>query len=78
MLLRAACTPYKLADSNQVFLPLFLSAAYLPSLTFMSDTLSEEQIAEFREAFALFDKDGDGLCLTSGDLLFLTNLSLII
>lgn len=26
----------------------------------MTDQLSEEQIAEFKEAFALFDKDGDG------------------
>jgi Ca2+-binding EF-hand superfamily protein len=24
------------------------------------DELSKEQIAEFREAFSLFDKDGDG------------------
>ena len=26
----------------------------------MADQLTEEQTAEFREAFALFDKDGDG------------------
>ena len=26
----------------------------------MADQLSEEQIAEFNEAFSLFDKDGDG------------------
>lgn len=26
----------------------------------MADQLSEEQIAEFKEAFSLFDKDGDG------------------
>jgi len=26
----------------------------------MTDQLSEEQIAEFKEAFSLFDKDGDG------------------
>ena len=26
----------------------------------MADQLSDEQIAEFKEAFALFDKDGDG------------------
>lgn len=25
-----------------------------------SEQLTEEQIAEFKEAFALFDKDGDG------------------
>ena len=27
----------------------------------MADTLTEEQIAEFKEAFSLFDKDGDGV-----------------
>lgn len=27
-----------------------------------SEQLTEEQIAEFKEAFALFDKDGDGRC----------------
>ena len=26
----------------------------------MANKLSDEQIAEFREAFSLFDKDGDG------------------
>ena len=26
----------------------------------MADQLSNEQIAEFKEAFSLFDKDGDG------------------
>lgn len=26
----------------------------------MADQLSEEQIAEFKEAFSLFDRDGDG------------------
>jgi len=26
----------------------------------MVDNLTEEQIAEFKEAFSLFDKDGDG------------------
>lgn len=25
--------------------------------------LTDEQVAEFKEAFALFDKDGDGGCL---------------
>ena len=28
----------------------------------MADQLTDEQIAEFKEAFALFDKDGDGAC----------------
>jgi len=27
-------------------------------------TLTEEQIAEFKEAFSLFDKDGDGTITT--------------
>jgi hypothetical protein len=26
----------------------------------MAEHLTEEQIAEFKEAFSLFDKDGDG------------------
>jgi hypothetical protein len=26
------------------------------------EQLTEEQIAEFKEAFSLFDKDGDGTC----------------
>jgi calmodulin len=31
----------------------------------MAEHLLDEQIAEFKEAFALFDKDGDG---TSGSM----------
>lgn len=30
----------------------------------MAEQLTEEQIAEFKEAFALFDKDGDGTITT--------------
>ena len=30
----------------------------------MADQLTEEQIAEFKEAFSLFDKDGDGSITT--------------
>ncbi|XP_023575556.1 calmodulin-like protein 3 [Octodon degus] len=33
----------------------------------MTNQLTEEQIAEFREAFSLFDKDGDG-CITTQEL----------
>jgi len=29
----------------------------------MADQLSDDQIAEFKEAFSLFDKDGDGIDL---------------
>ncbi|XP_015831008.3 calmodulin-1 [Nothobranchius furzeri] len=36
--------------------------AYNPSE--MADQLTEEQIAEFKEAFSLFDKDGDGTITT--------------
>jgi hypothetical protein len=36
--------------------PLHIS---IPNPT-MADQLTEEQIAEFKEAFSLFDKDGDG------------------
>ena len=30
----------------------------------MADQLTEEQIAKFKEAFLLFDKDGDGTITT--------------
>ncbi|KAK6913986.1 EF-hand domain, partial [Dillenia turbinata] len=33
----------------------------------MADLLTEEQIVEFKEAFSLFDKDGDG-CITIEEL----------
>lgn len=35
-----------------------------PPLHFQADQLTEEQIAEFKEAFSLFDKDGDGTITT--------------
>merc|ERR1711971_1192316 len=31
-----------------------------PKTSTMADQLTEEQIAEFKEAFSLFDNDGDG------------------
>lgn len=46
----------------------------LPTTAIMADQLTDDQIAEFKEAFSLFDKDGDGkaqiipslsLCLSS-------------
>ncbi|KAI9916471.1 hypothetical protein PsorP6_017160 [Peronosclerospora sorghi] len=36
----------------------------LPKRIVMADQLTEEQIAEFKEAFSLFDKDGDGTITT--------------
>ncbi|KAJ6947872.1 calmodulin [Populus alba x Populus x berolinensis] len=33
----------------------------------MADQLTEDQISEFKEAFSLFDKDGDG-CITTKEL----------
>lgn len=39
----------------------------------MAEQLTEEQIAEFKEAFSLFDKDGDGMLSLS-----LTNLNYFI
>merc|ERR1712190_221599 len=35
-----------------------------PNTWVMADQLTEEQIAEFKEAFSLFDKDGDGTITT--------------
>merc|ERR1712196_96297 len=35
-----------------------------PTVLAMADQLTEEQIAEFKEAFSLFDKDGDGTITT--------------
>ena len=48
---------------------LFIHVPFLPSFqqnfnTNMADQLTEEQIAEFKEAFSLFDKDGDGTITT--------------
>lgn len=37
---------------------------FVLSLSFQADQLTEEQIAEFKEAFSLFDKDGDGTITT--------------
>merc|ERR1712169_155031 len=41
----------------------FSTSPPLPPFT-MADQLTEEQIAEFKEAFSLFDKDGDGTITT--------------
>lgn len=39
----------------------------------MADQLNEEQIAEFKEAFALFDKNGDGSITTKVSRLVFRN-----
>uniref|UniRef100_A0A3Q2HKL5 Calmodulin 1 n=2 Tax=Boreoeutheria TaxID=1437010 RepID=A0A3Q2HKL5_HORSE len=44
------------------FLPKFLVQSGFSF--FLADQLTEEQIAEFKEAFSLFDKDGDGTITT--------------
>ncbi|KAM0875236.1 hypothetical protein ACQ4PT_036926 [Festuca glaucescens] len=38
-----------------------------PKKLTMADQLTDDQIAEFKEAFSLFDKDGDG-CITTKEL----------
>jgi len=52
----------------------------------MADQLTEEQIAEFKEAFSLFDKDGDGTITTKelgtvmrslGELLILVRFTML-
>jgi calmodulin len=42
----------------------------------MAEQLTEEQIAEFKEAFALFDKDGDGSITTKVSNILFRNLEL--
>ena len=42
----------------------------------MADQLNEEQIAEFKEAFALFDKNGDGSITTKVRMILFRNLAL--
>lgn len=43
----------------------------------MADQLNEEQIAEFKEAFALFDKNGDGSITTKVSLMACRNWALL-
>ncbi|CAN0916341.1 unnamed protein product, partial [Linum grandiflorum] len=40
---------------------------FLSLLSSMADQLTDDQISEFKEAFSLFDKDGDG-CITTKEL----------
>ena len=48
--------------------PSFLISPFFQSkrIATMADQLTEEQIAEFKEAFSLFDKDGDGAYWVAG------------
>lgn len=42
----------------------FTNVVYIFFILWQADQLTEEQIAEFKEAFSLFDKDGDGTITT--------------
>ena len=56
----------KFCSKNVFYVPIFkvgfLTIAFVGF--FQADQLTEEQIAEFKEAFSLFDKDGDGTITT--------------
>ncbi|KAH6890000.1 hypothetical protein B0T10DRAFT_44696 [Thelonectria olida] len=59
---------HNLSISSPAFLcdhhPALTSTSSLSSLPSMADSLTEEQVSEFKEAFSLFDKDGDGQITT--------------
>ncbi|MQL67698.1 hypothetical protein F6Q10_35405, partial [Streptomyces vinaceus] len=46
---------------------IFLSEILETSKKKMAEQLTDDQISEFKEAFSLFDKDGDG-CITTKEL----------
>ncbi|OAY59169.2 hypothetical protein MANES_01G002400v8 [Manihot esculenta] len=52
------------SSSFDIFFLLSLSQHIPPK---MADQLTDDQISEFKEAFSLFDKDGDG-CITTKEL----------
>ena len=54
---------WSLVASQFYFFPTF-TRTFAPHTLTMADQLTEEQIAEFKEAFSLFDKDGDGTITT--------------
>ena len=58
--------------------PHFLISPFFQSkrIATMADQLTEEQIAEFKEAFSLFDKDGDGAYWVAGRSLRVPGLAL--
>uniref|UniRef100_A0A9I9DAK8 EF-hand domain-containing protein n=12 Tax=Mesangiospermae TaxID=1437183 RepID=A0A9I9DAK8_CUCME len=47
--------------------PLSISPSFFFLPTTMAEQLTDDQISEFKEAFSLFDKDGDG-CITTKEL----------
>uniref|UniRef100_A0A3P9BM97 Calmodulin n=2 Tax=Haplochromini TaxID=319058 RepID=A0A3P9BM97_9CICH len=60
----AASPPALWRPSISLCSPVALADPLLELRTDMADQLTEEQIAEFKEAFSLFDKDGDGTITT--------------
>lgn len=50
--------------SSKCFWHLIVKLIIFSSFPPKADQLTEEQIAEFKEAFSLFDKDGDGTITT--------------
>ena len=48
------------ANRWMLIFPSDISLQTFAKSSVMAEFLTEEQTAEFREAFALFDKDGDG------------------
>ncbi|GMH10966.1 hypothetical protein Nepgr_012807 [Nepenthes gracilis] len=58
-------------SASSLFLSLYKFPSLCPIALFlrrkMADQLTDEQISEFKEAFSLFDKDGDG-CITTKEL----------
>merc|ERR1712042_239627 len=54
----------RLCASGSVLHSHFFDSKQVNTTFKMADQLTEEQIAEFKEAFSLFDKDGDGTITT--------------
>jgi calmodulin len=57
--------PRKIHGGSSFFFFFFFSLSHLNQK--MADQLTDDQISEFKEAFSLFDKDGDG-CITTKEL----------
>merc|ERR1712221_33823 len=60
----ASSLPCSVAVTVHFLSPCSASRPAFLTQTSMADQLTEEQIAEFKEAFSLFDKDGDGTITT--------------